>query len=292
MCMQVEQHFFDTTLMPTMLKLEEPEQALLRSEGGPRAVAPFTFAAQQTLFRIESQTFRVLLLRRFCLSFPLQMRICWCGRPLDVPGHHCAACTNAGILDPRGFAVQSVVARIFPRLGLARYRLVRRAACGSGGGRPSSVLGAPNLPVPWGGMGPRGRGQQRTMVLLQTRRRAERSYPGLMGGAGQCRWVVVGGEVGGRWSSEICRFLTSLSPTNSREAPDILRQSSGGAWRRWWGGVLACSAGWASCGARGVPGADGETSPVHKADCHDRFVSFFLRLMYSADPYHSRVPKK
>ena len=104
--------------MPAMLKLEEPEQALLRSQGGPRAVAPFTFGAQQTLFRIASQTFRVLLLRRFRLSFPLQMRICWSGRPLDVPGHHRAACTNAGILHPRGFAIQSVVARICRGLDL------------------------------------------------------------------------------------------------------------------------------------------------------------------------------
>ena len=180
------------------------------------------------------------------------MRICWCGRPLDVPGHHCAACTNAWILDPREFAVQSVVARIFPQLGLARYRLVGRAAFGRVADS-LPVFGSAQLAINATLVSALRRGgtaRQRTatndgVVLLQTRRRAERSYPELEGGAGQCRLVVVGGEVGGRWSSETCQFLTALSPTKSRETPDILRQGSDSAWRRRWGGVLACSAAWA-----------------------------------------------
>ena len=44
------------------------------------------------------QLFRVLLLRRLWLPLPLSSRTCRCGRPLDVLGHHRAACSRAGVL--------------------------------------------------------------------------------------------------------------------------------------------------------------------------------------------------
>ena len=107
--LKVEQHFRDTWLLPTMT---EPDQALLRSQGGPLAAVPFTSCPTDRLFRIEPQCFRVLLLRRLRLPLPLSQRNCRCRRPLDVLGHHRAACAMAGVLGRRGFAVESVVARI------------------------------------------------------------------------------------------------------------------------------------------------------------------------------------
>ena len=120
--MQVEQHFRDTRLMPTMT---EPDQSLLRSQGGPLAVAPFTSCPTDGLFRIEPQCFRVLLLRRLRLPLPLSQLNCRCGRPFDVLGHHRAACATAMVLGRRGFALESVVARIC-REGGARVTMFVR----------------------------------------------------------------------------------------------------------------------------------------------------------------------
>ena len=57
-------------------------------------------------------TFRVLLCRRLRLPLPLTKHICWCGRRTDIYGHHSAACAQSRALARRGFAVESVVARL------------------------------------------------------------------------------------------------------------------------------------------------------------------------------------
>ena len=67
------------------------EQALLRSQSGPCAGVPFSACPSSPLTRIDSALFRVLLQRRLHLSLPLSKRICGCGRPLDLFGHHRAA---------------------------------------------------------------------------------------------------------------------------------------------------------------------------------------------------------
>ena len=45
--------------------------------------------------------FRVLFLRRFGLPLPLASSSCRCGRPLDVLGHHRAACSRARVFGSR-----------------------------------------------------------------------------------------------------------------------------------------------------------------------------------------------
>ena len=42
---------------------------------------------------------------------PSSVRNCRCGLPLDFRGHHRAACTTAGVLGRRGFALESAAAR-------------------------------------------------------------------------------------------------------------------------------------------------------------------------------------
>ena len=65
---------------------------------------------------LDSHLFRVLLLRRLQLSLPQTVRTCWCGRSLDVHGHHRAPCARAGVLGRRGHAVEGVAAtNIFVR---------------------------------------------------------------------------------------------------------------------------------------------------------------------------------
>ena len=69
------------------------------------------------LTRFPLQVFRVILLRRLHLPLPLTARNCRCGHHLDVFGHHRAACARAGVLSRRGFALESVVARVCREAG-------------------------------------------------------------------------------------------------------------------------------------------------------------------------------
>ena len=101
----VHTHVVETTVRP---RLNPTEQALLRSQGGPLSGVPFQCFPSQ---------FRILLLRRFWLPLPPSSRSCRCGRPLDVLGHHRAACAEAGVLGRRGHALESAAARICREAG-------------------------------------------------------------------------------------------------------------------------------------------------------------------------------
>ena len=80
------------------------ERALLRSQSGPVAGMSLSAVPSSFLTRIESQLFRVLLLRRLRLPLPLSSRSCRCGRLSDIFGHHGASCAQAGVLGWCGFA--------------------------------------------------------------------------------------------------------------------------------------------------------------------------------------------
>ena len=69
--------------------------------------------------KLDSEPFRVLLLRRLRLPLPFTVCTCQCGRPLDAFGHHRAARSTGGRLGRRGFAAESAIAQIF-REGGAR----------------------------------------------------------------------------------------------------------------------------------------------------------------------------
>ena len=88
------------------------ERALVRSQSGPLASVPFTALPIHRISRMDPEPFRVLLLRRLRMPLPLNVRACRCGRPLDVLGHHRAACSRVGELGKRGFAAESAVAQI------------------------------------------------------------------------------------------------------------------------------------------------------------------------------------
>ena len=67
--------------------------------------------------RIDSSSFRVLLLRRLWLPLPPSSRNCRCGLPLDSRGHHRAACAQVGVLGRRGYAGESAAARVCREAG-------------------------------------------------------------------------------------------------------------------------------------------------------------------------------
>ena len=93
----VNAHFLGATVRP---RLPDASQALLRSQSGPLASAPFICCPTARHTTLDAQVFRTLLLRRL---WPSSSRVCRCGRPLDSSGHH-RACAVAGVLGSRGFA--------------------------------------------------------------------------------------------------------------------------------------------------------------------------------------------
>ena len=97
--------------------LSSSQRASVRSQSGPLASVPFTSFPTCRVTRMESEPFTVLLLRRLRMPLPLSVRSCVCGRRLDLFGHHRAACSRAGVLSRRGFAVESAVEQICREAG-------------------------------------------------------------------------------------------------------------------------------------------------------------------------------
>ena len=267
--------------------LSPAEQAMVRSQSGPLASVPFTAMPIQRVSRIDSEEFRVLVLRRLRLPLPLSVRSCRCGRPLDVLGHHRAACSTAGVLGRRGFAVENAVAQIC-REGGARVstnvflRDLDISPVGSTDSRRLEVV-AEGLSLYGGcqlaidatlvsalkGDGTHRRKADTTdgVALLEARKNKETTYPELGQGNGRAQLVVIAGEVGGRWSSETKNFLWCLACEKALSASSVLRGSARAAWYRRWSCLLACAAAKAFASSlvnkRGSPGAGSQVPSVH-----------------------------
>ena len=97
--------------------MSDSARASLRSQGGSGAGLPFTTCPTCLVTRLEPRVFRILLLRRLRLLLPFTVRSCRCGLPLNSCGHHRAACAQAGVLGRRGWALESVAARICREAG-------------------------------------------------------------------------------------------------------------------------------------------------------------------------------
>ena len=99
------------------VRLTNCSQALVRSQGGPGAGLALATCPTCRITRIEPQLFRIVLLRLLNLPLPLSARFWLCGLPLDLCGHHRAACARAGILVRRRYALETVTARISREAG-------------------------------------------------------------------------------------------------------------------------------------------------------------------------------
>ena len=243
-------------------RLSLPSRALLRSQGGPMAGLPFTCVPTAWHSRFDAQPFRILLLRRLWLQLPSSVRNCRCGLPLDSRGHHRAACATAGVLGRRGFALESAAARVCREAG-ARVSLNVRVQ-DMDLARPNVLdnrrveIVADGLPLFMGAqlavdttivsvLKRDGSVRSRCATidgasLEAARRRKEATYPELTGRNGRTRLVVLGCEVGGRWSGEAQEFLRSLAKAKARSEPAHLRTTARQAWRHRWAVLLACSA--------------------------------------------------
>ena len=274
---RVERRYREVEILP---RLSDSEKASLRSQSGPGAAAALSAVPSSDVFRISSNLFRVLLLRRLRLPFPPVSRSCRCGRPLDSRGHPGAGCSRA-VLGRRGFAVESAGTRICREAG-ARVstnvfvRDLDLAAPNLHDARRLEII-AEGLPLFGGaqlaidttlvsahhcdGSARRGGATTDGAALVVARRRKETTYPELVGPRSGAKLVVLAIEVGGRWSQETATFLRLLAAAKGRNACPLLRKRVEQAWRLCWAGMLACSASRAFAGSlleqRGNGGADG-----------------------------------
>ena len=274
-------------------RVPAPVRALIRSQGGPMAGMALSTSPTSHLTRLQPHLFRTILLRRLRQPLPLSERSCGCGRPLDSSGHHRAACAQAGVLGRRGFAVESAAARICREAG-GRVRVnvfVRDMDLimpNANDGRRLEVV-VDGLPLFGGrqlaidttlvgalhadGTARVGAANRDGVALLAARRRKEATYPELVGSRSRCRLVVLGGEVGGRWSAETRSFLSQLAAAKAREEVPLLQKRAEQAWRWRWASILSCAAARAVAesllGLKGGPGADGLVPAIDDviADC-------------------------
>ena len=113
-------------------------------------------------------------------------------------------------------------------------------------------------------------------VLMEARRRKERTYPKLSGEGGRARLVVLAAEVGGRWSDETAKFFATLANAKAQASPFLLQNRVKAACLRKWSAVLAFSAARAFTASlldqRPVSGWGGDAPSVHEVVRDDCFV--------------------
>ena len=219
--------------------------------------------------------------------FPLSMRTCRCGRQHDIFGHHRAACAVAGVLGKRGYPLECAAAQVCREAGArvstnVPVRDLDLVAHNNLDGRRLEVI-ADGLTL-WHGaqlaidttlVSPLRRdGSARARatdhdgaVLVEARRRKERTYPELSGEGGRARLVGLVAEVGG-WSGETAKFLAALADAKAQSCPFILQNRVKAAFVRRWSAVLACSAARAFTESlldrRPVAGWSGDAPSVHE----------------------------
>ena len=281
-------------------------QALLQSQAGPFASRAFTTIPYSTEFEYPSHLFRILLLRRLRLHLPLSARSCRCRRPLDPLGDHRAACAQSGVLRARGGPLERAAARIC-REGGARVTTNTRLAdlnihnLSRVDDRRIEVI-ANGLPM-WGGSQlavdtrvvspltrsgePRSRGGTYAGAALQdARRNKERTYPELLHNR-RCRLVVLGIEVGGRWSNEASSFIRMLAKARARSSPPSLQAATTSALVSRWSALLTHAA--ATSFAASLLFED--LSPHHNLDGDLPPIGHLLSLTSRAVP-SSRLPAR
>ena len=256
---QTEHKFVHEEVLPGW---DDPRRALLRSQHGPLASAPFTALPTSRVTRIDAQPFRLLMCRRLHLPLPLTLRTCRCGRQLDMYGHHRAACAEAGVLGRRGFPLEVAAAQVcreggarvstnvFVRdMDLAAFNALdsrRLEVVADGltlfGGAQLAIDTTLVSPLHRDGTARRRAAHVNGAALEVARRRKERTYPELAGDQGRARLVVLAAEVGGRWNTETAQFISALAKARSTSVPEFLQARVEAAWIRRWSAILACSA--------------------------------------------------
>ena len=96
-------------------------------------------------------------------------------------------------------------------------------------------------PLTSAGLPRRRRGSTAGVALAEARRAKERTYPEFAA-AHRCRLVVLGLEVGGRWSAEAATFIRLLARARARGAAPSQRAACIAAFVGRWSGFLSIAA--------------------------------------------------
>ena len=241
-------------------RLDPSSVALLESQSGPFAAKVLTALPTSPELRLEPASYRVMLLRRLRLQLPLVPAFCPCRRRLDALGDHRASCPRSGLLRSRAVPLERAAARVCREAGatVATNVLLRdlNLVVQRQDERRIEVI-ANGLPL-WSGAqlavdttlvsaldsaGQARRHQRSTAgaALRIARKAKERTYPELLRSA-RCRLVVLGIELGGRWSTEAAQFIRLLARSRARAAPPLLRSSATAAYVTRWSALLSFAA--------------------------------------------------
>ena len=225
--------------------LDAASRALLLSQAGPHAARALTVLPTSPELAVASPQFRVILLRRLRLALPVAPRACACRGRLDPLGDHRAACANAGVLASRALPLERAVARVCQEAGARVARNVRLADMNidvpvsddrrievvANGlplwhGSQQAIDATIVSPVTRAGEAQPGADARPGQALVGAARRKRRqTYPELVR-ARRCRLVVVGVEVGGRFSTEAATWLRSLARHRASAAPAAMQSAA------------------------------------------------------------------
>ena len=240
--------------------LDPASQAMLDSQPGPLAAKIFTILPTSPGLTFEPCHFRVLLHRRLRLPLAYTAATCRCRQPLGPLGDHRAACPRSGALRTRASGMERAAARICREAGATVSTNVlvrdlnthttqhddRRIEVIANGlplwnGCQLAVDTTLVSPLTAAGQPRRHQGSTAAAALRIARRAKARTYPELTG-AGRARLVVLGIEIGGRWSEETVTFIRRLANHKASSTPPSLRRSAALAWTSRWTALLATAA--------------------------------------------------
>jgi len=231
-------------------ELDAPTAALLESQAGPCAARVFTAQPTSPELTLQSPLFRALPLRRLRMPLPLTAARCRCmmhacglpalrrvalaWRPLRAS---CGACLQGG----RGDSCLVRDLNVAPtRPDERRIEVIANGLPLWGGAQPSVDTTQVSL-LTAAGMPRRDRGITAGAALRVAERAKARTYPELAQG-NRCRLVVLGIEVGGRWSPRAVEFVRLLARSRARAAPVATRAATAFAFALRWSALLSFAA--------------------------------------------------
>jgi len=229
-------------------------RALILSQSGPKSGRALTALPTSEETQLKPLRLNVILRRRLRLRLPFGQRFCRCGAELDPYGDHLAACPKSGLLKRRAMPQERTWRRIFTEAGAVVQKNQKLADMKLAGVSPMDdrqveimatglplYQGLPLVcdaslvsPVKANGI-PRPRAAHEPGIAIANIEDVKATtYPELVSST-QCKFLVLAGEVGGRWSATTCRLLRDLAAAKSQNAAPRLRKSAAFAWEnRWW----------------------------------------------------------
>ena len=108
------------------------------------------------------------------------------------------------------------------------------------------------------------------------------TYPELVSST-RCKFLVLAGEVGGRWSATICHLIRDLAAAKSQEAAPRLRKSAAFGWENWWWSMI-------SVATQNALAATLVDDAPHMLHAWEGSAPSFGILLHGEAPAESRLP--